>query len=393
MNTTISPSQPADSLYTPSVCIVGPWNLALLVDVPSSRALGGAERQQTLLALELAKQGVDVSMIVYAHPEAPKDINGIQILQMCDEHARTPIPYFGILHPQMSSLWRALKTANPDIIHTTCAGPFTAVAALYAKIYGKKSVYRMASDEDAARETMLVDNARDRSLAIWGMKQSSLVVSQNTSQKDSLKQNFNVDSVILKSLMAFAVEPCLDHDKDLDVLWVGNVREIKRPDRAVALAETLLQQTEQNQAPYTVHVVGGPVKSEETLFEQLKQQADAAENLYSTGYLSPNEVEDCYRRAKVFVNTSIGEGFPNTYLQAWSKGVPVVTYLDVDNMIQDHQLGYVVSSAEEMYEKVHLLLNDEALRRETGERCIAFMRETFSNSAVANAFLKAVENS
>ena len=57
-----------------------------------------------------------------------------------------------------------------------------------------------------------------------------------------------------------------------------------------------------------------------------------------------------FDRAKIFLNTSSIEGFPNTFLQAWIRGVPVVTFFDPDSLVQRLQLGTVANSVDEMRE-------------------------------------------
>lgn len=59
-------------------------------------------------------------------------------------------------------------------------------------------------------------------------------------------------------------------------------------------------------------------------------------------------MEKRFRRARLFVNTSAHEGFPNTFLQAWSQGIPVISFVDPDDLIRKNRLGLVVHDIDEM---------------------------------------------
>lgn len=49
--------------------------------------------------------------------------------------------------------------------------------------------------------------------------------------------------------------------------------------------------------------------------------------------------------AKALINTSPMEGFPNTFLEAWSLGTPVLSLtVDPDGVIQEHNLGHVFAN-------------------------------------------------
>ena len=61
----------------------------------------------------------------------------------------------------------------------------------------------------------------------------------------------------------------------------------------------------------------------------------------------------------MLINTSEHEGFPNTFLQAWSRGIPVMSFLDPDNLIQEHNLGIVCKNIEEMKNQLLKFLSNK----------------------------------
>jgi glycosyltransferase involved in cell wall biosynthesis len=171
--------------------------------------------------------------------------------------------------------------------------------------------------------------------------------------------------------------------RDVDVLWTSNVRRVKRPDRILELAGQL--------PGVMIHMVGGSQPFEEALFASVRQGAAAHPNITFHGPLSYRGANAMYDRAKVFVNTSDVEGFPNSYLQAWIRGVPVVTLLDPDGVIEREGLGVVVKSPARMGEAVERLLSDAAAWTMASDRCRAFMAREYGEEKVLASYLAAFE--
>src|SRR5207237_10398780 len=94
----------------------------------------------------------------------------------------------------------------------------------------------------------------------------------------------------------------------------------------------------------TIHMVGGPLPGEEALYAEVRREASRRPNLVFHGRLSYHDTNALYARARLLVNTSEVEGFPNTYLQAWINGVPVISYLDPGVVIARNGLGATLRS-------------------------------------------------
>src|SRR5207248_2653902 len=79
---------------------------------------------------------------------------------------------------------------------------------------------------------------------------------------DALARHFGLASRVTGML----VEPAsAQQERDIDVLWVANIRRLKRPDRMLALAEEL--------PDAAIHMVGGPLPGEEALYGEVRRAA------------------------------------------------------------------------------------------------------------------------
>jgi glycosyltransferase involved in cell wall biosynthesis len=171
-------------------------------------------------------------------------------------------------------------------------------------------------------------------------------------------------------------------DKDIDVLWVSNIRQVKRPDRMLEIARAMPGQR--------FHMAGGPSPGEEELFLRIQAEASTIPNLTFRGAVPYLDVGALFSRARLFANTSDLEGFPNTFLQAWVRGIPVVTMFDPDGVVQRSHLGSSHVSVPETIAGLDALLRSESAYRAASSAALEFMERRFGDDKVLGPYLEAL---
>jgi glycosyltransferase involved in cell wall biosynthesis len=362
-----------------SICLIGLDNLPVLAPEFRGEAIGGESVQQTLLARALVRRGHQVSMVTAdcgQHDGMVRD--GICVYKAYRPAAGVPVLRF--IHPRWSGLWSALARADAQVYYTSCAGMHVGLLSLFCARHDRRFVFRCASDTDCDPARLLVRYARDRWLYAYGLRRAHAVLVQSASQAQRLAQRFGVSGHVA-GMLAEPAPPAAR--RDLDVLWTGNIRRVKRPERLLELAARL---------PGVVfHMVGGPVPDEQSLYERIRAAAARCRNVVFHGHLPYWEASAMYGRARLLVNTSEAEGFPNAYLQAWTLGVPVVTFSDPDGVIDCHGLGEVVRSPLAMRGAIERLLAAPDGLAALGARCRAYMRREYAEERILAPYLAAFE--
>ncbi len=316
------------------ICFVAQSAYGALTGWPSGH-IGGIERQTSLMAHWLAARGYRVSLITW--DEGQEDgvvIDGVQVFKVCRQEAG--IKGLRFLHPKWTSLCRAMKRADADIYYHNCAEYVTGQVALWCRNHGRTFVYSIASDPDCDRRLPEMHKLRERVLYRYGLKHAARIVVQTRRQQDMLRNGFRRNSVVIPM-------PCPGPSDDeystferpcngaRRVLWVGRVCRPKRPDRLLDLAVA---------CPDVHFDLVGPVAGT-GYGREILQRAKAIVNVTLHGPVSRARIPEFYRTARILCCTSDFEGFPNTFLEAWSYGLPVVSTVDPDNIITEKGLGAV----------------------------------------------------
>jgi len=328
--------------------------------------IGGVERQTSLMARWLAQRGYRVSMATWDEGQVDGvEIDGVRVLKMCRQDAGVPGVRF--LWPRWSSLNAALKRADADVYYHNCGEYVTGQVALWCRRHGRKFVYSVASDPDCDVRLPEMTKRRERVLYRYGLKHADRVIVQTRKQQEMLRSGFERDSVVVPmpcpgpSDAEYAAADW-NGDSPKRVLWIGRVCEVKRPDLLLDLAEA---------CPEVHFDVVGPLAETEYV-HCVVERAKTVANVTLHGPASRAQVAEFYQNAPLMCCTSAFEGFPNTFLEAWSYGVPVVSTVDPDHLIAEKGLGHVGSDCAELAAGIRELLETPELRRTASRAARAY---------------------
>jgi glycosyltransferase involved in cell wall biosynthesis len=317
----------------------------------SSGHIGGIERQMSLMARWCVRQGNQVSMLTWDEgQEDGTEIGGVKVFKMC--RSKAGVPGLRFFWPRWSSLNAAMKRADADVYYQNCGEYVTGQAALWCRWHNREFVYSVASDPDCDGRLPEMHKFRERVLFRYGLKHADRVIVQTRRQQEMLLEGFGRDSVVVPMpcpgpSKAEYGESARKHNGSQRVLWIGRICEVKRPDRFLDLAQA---------CPGVQFDFVGPV-GDSQYARSVYERARTLANVNVRGPALHDRVSDFYRQAKVMCCTSDFEGFPNTFLEAWSWGVPIVSTFDPDHLIEEKGLGRVGKDVSQLAVGIREMLN------------------------------------
>jgi glycosyltransferase involved in cell wall biosynthesis len=179
---------------------------------------------------------------------------------------------------------------------------------------------------------------------------------------------------VIPSFAETANEP--EEERD-GFLWVGGMVDFKNPLAFVELAQLVPE------APFfMVATERGP--EWRGLAQQVRMEAASVSNLQLLPACGRDVLFNLYRRAIALVNTSLFEGFPNTFLEAWARGTPVLSLsVDPDGVIRRDALGVVADGDLcRLADNVRAYVADVAIATSTGAAGRAYLRRAHDPAVV-----------
>ena len=363
---------------TPRICFVGLESLPVLAPEFEQHGIGGEQLQQSLLAKAFVRSGFPVSMVVgdYGQPDGAA-WSGIKTYKASSAGEGIPIVRF--VYPRWTKLCAALRRADADVYYVSCAGAQVGQIAMWVARNSRRMIFRVASDADCEPDRLLISLWRDRKLYEYGLRRAAAVLVQSLRQQQRLRINYGVESAVAPLLVDAPELEVPFAERDISLLWVSNIQQLKRPQVFLELADRL--------NACRAAMIGGPQSGAYDLYQQISTRAASVRNLTFHGQLPYRATNSVFDRARVFVNTSETEGFPNTFLQAWIRGIPVVSFFDPDDVIRREGLGHAVASLDEMASAAHSLVRDSQQWLETSARCRAYMARRYGEEQVLAPYL------
>ena len=373
------PSRAARASPRPHICFVAPNTWPVFSRDPDNEFIGGAEVQQSILARALARAGYRVSMICldYGQPQRVL-LDGVMMHKTHRPDAGLPILRF--VHPRITAMWRAMHAVDADVYYQRCSAMLTAVVAEFCRRNGKPSIFASAANLDFVPGRQPIRYLRDRWLYEHGLKHVDRIVVQIAVQQQTCRANYGRESTQIPN--CYELPAGASPGSGDCVLWVASIRErdYKRPELFLELARRLPQRR------FVMIGGAGGASPRNAYFERIRAAATAIPNVEFTGFLPLPRVEPYFDRARVLVNTSLHEGMPNTFLQAWARGVPTMAFIDIGARLCGEPLYRVVEGVEEAAAELERLFTDEEHWRRASARCREYFSSTHSTSTVLARF-------
>lgn len=344
------------------ICFVALAYSYSLLTGKNPKKVVGPDVHQVILAKELLKHNFKITFITYGEGGAPVEyINNIEVIKIHRGLYRLKIVNIVL---EQFHIWNAMRKANAHI-YIQRGGVGGAVSS-FCRLTGKKFICSIASDAWVNRELVRKVKEFNRpifsSLAAFGnwvdIKLASAIVVQNEYQREMLKKNFGEDGLLIKTPFPLSKRGTPEKANPAIVLWVGSMAEVKQPELFVKLAEAIPE--------VRFQMLGGSSGNQEA-YDKIKESSKRISNFEYLGVIPFQEVNDYFSQAAILVNTSMFEGFPHAFIQAWMYYVPVVSLnADHDEIIFRYKMGFHSKTFEQLVEDVKTLLKDEALREEMG---------------------------
>lgn len=335
---------------------------------------GGAEVQLSLLAKELAKRSdLDIHFMVADYGQKERETyESVEVWRSLN--------FKQSIFKQFFTFFRVFKKINADIYIQRTLTPQSGLIASYCKLKRKRFVYMVAHDSETDGTHRVYRNFVASFLAKLTFKLADKVIVQNQFQEKNLLEK-KIKSYILNS--SYPVDENIQKRKQF-VLWVGRSEEWKRPELFLELAKLMPQEQ--------FVMICPPATNNLKFSKEIEKKAKKIKNLKFIEFVPFRQIDDYFAKAKVFVNTSTQEGFPNTFIQAMKNKTPILSLnVNPNEFITDYYCGFCCDDNFDLLkENLRILLSDSALYNGMSENAFKYAKVNHDIKVNAQQFLEII---
>ena len=355
-------------------------------------ATGGAERQTTLLAEGLLEAGLRVAHIVLPvddpRPGLSSSLSLVQRRLVTTE--RGPI----VRIAQMRRIWSALAEADADVYVFRTSLPVLGIAAMFCRLHGRRLIFSSSNNLDFSFD-FYTGRRPELEVYKFGVRHADVLVVQTGEQANLARRTLPRRSRIVE-IPSFAQPAELSTASPEAFLWVGRLDRYKRPLRYVELAEAVPEarfwMVARKLDPERSGGSPGGAGADPQIERETYERARALSNLELLEQRPHSGAMQLVDRSVAVVNTGAAEGMPNLFLEAWTRGIPVLSYeFDPDRRIAQHGLGFAANgSAERFKADARRLWRERNDRRQMSARVRDHVLATHGLEAVTSRWLELV---
>ncbi|MFM1874724.1 MAG: hypothetical protein RL266_461 [Bacteroidota bacterium] len=343
---------------------------------------GGAEVQVSHLCKEMLDRGWEVIHIAESNkPFSESSDPRLKVLFL--PKAKRNRKFL-----QYRRLKTIIETEKPEVIYVRPVLQYLFVAALVAKGTECKVVWACSSDSKLKRSYFLKGlsplGILNYILFKKALKMVDHLIVQTSYQHDLLLKNYSAESVVIANGHPKPMEKLSDQ-RSPRIIWIGRSAHVKNPLAFLELAESL------SDSKYEFVMIMAKLDAE--LIGQIIERASRIANLKLLTDISNQEVHSALSDSALLVNTSHSEGFSNTFIEAWMRGVPVLSLnADPEKLLSSQVGGFLCADLSGMKQRIEALLSDQKAWTSSSESCREYALRELSIQNAVNRLEAVIDN-
>jgi len=365
--------------------------ILMITGYSSQDYMGGAEFQTEIISRGLVNLGHEVTLLLTRSGQMEEyEMKNLNIVKIPGRH------FVGNRQHHKHYL-KIFREFLPDICYVRVRGELSTLSSICKEI-GTKIVSSSSSLMDLSLflpgfpfqvypKILISRSTYYHLLSLYSIRTTSAAHICNT------KYLANKASHMFPNTQVFTIyngqpPPSINSDSEAlngTILWVNNFKRFKRPEIFIRLAEKLPQ--------YKFVMVGR--QADGHFGKQMdKMIAKKPSNL---SYLGPKPIKEVNRiicRSHLLVYTSLPyEGFGNSFIQAWFRGVPTISLgYELDGILEREKIGRTSKSFKDLIIDVDELMQNNSLRQEMGKRAMKYATKNHREDQMVNKFETVFKN-
>jgi glycosyltransferase involved in cell wall biosynthesis len=291
---------------------------------------GGAEVNLYFLAYYFSKNPA-FSVKFYVGDYGQKDVEEYDSIAVKKFKYTNSDKYDNLYYKTLRYIFliRELLFSNCDVYITSTADELLGFMAFFLrKIMKKRLIFRLSSDSNTDPSSIKKKGKRTYILYKYGLLNSDAIVCQTNYQQAILRHNLNLNSVVIKN--GFPIKDSIDIKSKKYILWVSRAVAMKRPELFIELAKRLPNES------FVIIIPGN-----NTVSFKAYEECRKLTNIRFIDYVPFLDTQKYFEEAKLFVNTSEFEGFPNTFIQSCLAKTPILSFkVDPDKFLSKNNIGF-----------------------------------------------------
>lgn len=350
----------------------------LVLERSTSRVSGGAELQVALLSRELARRGHDV--VIVGGDTGQQDgivIEGVKIRSGGQFHSGNPAAMLGSI-PRICSV---IQEERPNWVFLLGWTAWMAMIVALRGLLGYRAGFICGLDSELTGDFRR-ENPLRGGLFEWGVSHCDLRYAMTEHQRALFTKRGWSCEMYRNLILPRAFEQA--GGKNVDFLWVSRCQPVKRPQIFLDLVEAMPGSSFEMVCP----------REDAELWESVAKRAASLPNLRFIEKVPYHEIQSHYDNARVFVNTSEWEGWPNSFIQAGLGRTALLSLaVNPDGIFERFGLGcYSARDFEKLKSHASFMLADESRLARMQTASARFVKEMHDNAKETEAFLAAIEN-